>query len=83
MRVLFFYSSAEWSGSARAFASAAVAMAGRGYQCTFVCRADSKVEERLTPNTEHLPGVELAPTPLGGPWMHESLRLRQVLAARR
>jgi hypothetical protein len=79
MRVLFFYSSAEWSGSARAFASAAVAMAGRGYQCTFVCRADSPVEERLTPGPEHLPGVELTPTPLGGPWMHESLRLRQVL----
>ena len=79
MRVLFFYSSAEWSGSARAFASAAVAMSGRGYQCTFVCRADSPVEERLTPGAEHLPGVELAPTPLGGPWMHESLRLRQVL----
>jgi hypothetical protein len=54
-------------------------MAGRGYQCTFVCRADSPVEERLTPSTEHIPGVELAPTPLGGPWMHESLRLRQAL----
>ena len=79
MRVLFYYSPAEWSGSARAFAAAAVAMAGRGYQCTFVCRADSSVEERLTPNSERLPGVELAPVPLGGPWMHESLRLRQVL----
>ena len=54
-------------------------MAGRGYQCTFVCRADTPVEERLTPGTERLPGVELTPIPLGGPWMHESLRLRQVL----
>src|SRR5688500_6631589 len=79
VRVLFYYSPAEWSGSARAFATAAVAMAGRGYQCTFVCRADSAVEERLTPGTERLPGVELTPAPLGGPWMHESLRLRQVL----
>ena len=79
MRVLFYYSPAEWSGSARAFAAAAVAMAGRGYQCTFVCRADSAVEERLTPGNERLPGVELTPVPLGGPWMHESLRLRQVL----
>jgi hypothetical protein len=79
VRVLFYYSSAEWSGSARAFATAAVAMAGRGYQCTFVCRADSPVEDRLTPSGERLPGVELTPVPLGGPWMHESLRLRQVL----
>jgi glycosyltransferase involved in cell wall biosynthesis len=79
VRVLFYYSPAEWSGSARAFASAAVAMAGRGYQCTFVCRGDSAVEHRLTPNAERLPGVEVAPVPLGGPWMHESLRLRQVL----
>ena len=54
-------------------------MAGRGYQCTYVCRADSAVETRLTPSTEMLPGVELTPVPLGGPWMHESLRLRQVL----
>ena len=54
-------------------------MAGRGYQCTVVCRADSPVEDRLTPNAERLPGVELTPVPLGGPWMHESLRLRQVL----
>ena len=54
-------------------------MAGRGYQCTYVCRADSAVEDRLTPSAERLPGVELTPMPLGGPWMHESLRLRQVL----
>ncbi len=54
-------------------------MAGRGYQCTYVCRADSAVEDRLTPGAERLPGVELTPVPLGGPWMHESLRLRQVL----
>ena len=54
-------------------------MAARGYQCTFVCRADSPVEDRLTPNADRLPGVELTPIPLGGPWMHESLRLRQVL----
>jgi len=79
LRVLFYYSAAEWSGSARAFSAAAVAMAGRGYQCTYVCRADSPVEERLTPGAEHLPDVELSAVPLGGPWMHESLRLRQVL----
>src|SRR4051812_5628685 len=54
-------------------------MAGRGYQCTYVCRADSTVEDRLTPGAEKLPGVELTPMPMGGPWMHESLRLRQVL----
>ena len=79
MRVLFYYSAPEWSGSARAFAAAAVAMAGRGYQCTYLCRADSPVEERLTPGAERLRGVELTPVPLGGPWMNESLRLRQVL----
>ncbi|MDF2772625.1 MAG: glycosyl transferase group 1 [Geminicoccaceae bacterium] len=79
MRVLFYYSPAEWSGSARAFGAAAVALAGRGYQCTYVCRADSAVEQRLSPAAEALPGVELTPVPMGGPWMHESLRLRQVM----
>lgn len=54
-------------------------MAGRGYQCTYVCRADSPVEQRLSPGEEMLPGVELTPLPMGGPWMHESLRLRQLL----
>jgi len=54
-------------------------MAGRGYQCTYVCRADSPVEQRLSPGAEVLPGVELTPMPMGGPWMHESLRLRQLL----
>ena len=54
-------------------------MAGRGYQCTYLCRADSAVEDRLMSTTDRLPGVELAPIPLGGPWMNESLRLRQVL----
>jgi glycosyltransferase involved in cell wall biosynthesis len=79
LRVLFYYSPAEWSGSARAFGAAAVALAGRGYQCTYVCRADSPVEQRLTPNADALPGVEFTPMPMGGPWMHESLRLRQLL----
>ncbi len=79
MRVLFYYSPDEWSGSARAFAAASVALAGRGYQCTYVCRADSAVEQRLTPSADALPGVELAPLPMGGPWMHESLRLRQLM----
>lgn len=60
-------------------ATAAVALAARGYQSTFVCRADSRVEERLSPPTGALPGVETTPIPMGGPWMHESLRLRQVL----
>lgn len=54
-------------------------MAARGYQCTYVCRADSVAEQHLTPSAEVLPGVELVPMPMGGPWMNESLRLRQVL----
>jgi glycosyltransferase involved in cell wall biosynthesis len=54
-------------------------MAGRGYQCTYLCRADSSVEDRLMSSAGRLPGVELTPMPLGGPWMNESLRLRQVL----
>jgi hypothetical protein len=79
LRVLFYYSPAEWSGSARTFAAAAMALARRGYQSTYVCRADSAVERRLTPADTVLPGVELTPIAVGGPWMHESLRLRQVL----
>lgn len=61
------------------FAAASVALAGRGYQCTYVCRADSAVEQRLTPSADALPGVEFAPMPMGGPWMQESLRLRQLM----
>ena len=47
MRVLFYHGSRAWSGSARAFATAARGLSERGHTVTFLCEPDSLVEERL------------------------------------
>lgn len=74
MRVLFYYSHPDWSGAARAFASAATGLAERGYQVTFACAADSVVEHRLSQapfDVIALPGEASASA--------QSWRLRQAL----
>lgn len=73
MRVLFYYSSPEWSGGARAFASVGAALADR-YQVTFVCAADSLVERRLA----RAP-FEVIPLPTDDSGFVQSYRLRKVL----
>src|SRR5687767_8674271 len=75
MRVLFYYSSRHWSGSARSFAAAAAGLAPRGYQVTYVCHEESQVERRLSYG-----GYEVVALPMGGTWVADALRLRQVLS---
>jgi len=75
MRALFYSAARHWSGSARAFAATATGLIERGYQVTYVCRADGVVERRLTAAG----GYEIVPLLMGGPWVNVSLRLRQVL----
>lgn len=73
MRVLFYYSAPEWSGSARAFASVGAALADR-YQVTFVCAAASIVERRLSQAP-----FEVVPLPTDDSGFVQSFRLRKVL----
>lgn len=47
MRILFHCASRDWSGSTRAFASLAYGLSQRGHAVTFVCPAESAVEQRL------------------------------------
>ncbi len=77
MRVLFYYSSPAWSGSARAFATLARTLAARGSQVTFVCPADSAVEQRLAGD-----GYEVFPFEPGGGTLRQAWRLRRVLRDR-
>jgi glycosyltransferase involved in cell wall biosynthesis len=74
MRVLFYHTASEWSGSARAFAAAAAALMTRGFQITYVCATESGVEQRLASAP-----FDVVALPMGGPWPADSLRLRQVL----
>src|SRR5215207_2769365 len=74
MRVLFLHSGREWSGEARVFAVAGRALMGRGYQVTYACRAESIVEQRATDE-----GLEAVPMDLGGPWILQAHRLKEIL----
>jgi glycosyltransferase involved in cell wall biosynthesis len=74
MRVLFFHSGREWSGSARVLADAARGLTERGMAVTFVCRPDSAVEERL-----HTTGCDLVTIDMEGSWRGVSWRLRRVI----
>ena len=74
MRTLFYYSSAQWSGAARAFSVAARGLAAYGAQVTVACRAGSKAEEGFT-----TAGLDLVPIPRTGSATREALRLRTAL----
>src|SRR5689334_17007258 len=65
MRVLFFHTGREWSGEARVFAAAGRVLMTRGYQVTYACPAEE--------------GLETVPMDLGGPWLMQAHRLKQVL----
>ena len=74
MRVLFFHSGREWSGTARVLAEAATGLAARGLQVTFVCRPGSAVEERLSAT-----GYDIIPLDMDGSWRSVAWRLRKVI----
>src|SRR5215207_5604233 len=77
MRVLFYHSSPDWTGSSRAFADAGRLLLGRGYQVVFVCPPESTVEQAIAGER-----FEVIPLETDGSWITESVRLRQVLLDR-
>jgi hypothetical protein len=74
MRVCFYHAEPEWSGRARAFGDAAVALRARGYEVTFVCPRGSAVERRLATAGHDPIGIRT-----GGPWPVVGWRLGRVL----
>jgi glycosyltransferase involved in cell wall biosynthesis len=77
VRVLFYYSSPVWTGSARVFASAARGLADRGYQVTYVCPPGGAVEARVAAE-----GCEVIPFEAGGAVALESWRLHHLFLER-
>ncbi len=77
MRVLFYYSAPQWTGSARAFAAAARGLGDRGYQVTFVCPGSSAVEVRAAAE-----GCDVIPLAPGGSLPVRSWRLQRILTER-
>ena len=74
MRVCFYHAEPEWSGRARAFADAAVALRERGYEVSLVCPRGSAVERRLSAAGHNVIGIRT-----GGGWLRVGWRIRQVL----
>ena len=77
MRVLFYYSSRQWTGSARVFAAAGRGLAERGYQVTCVCPPAGGVEARAAAE-----GCEVIGLDPDAPLLVESWRLQRILAER-
>ena len=77
MRVLFYHTAAEWSGSARIFDAAARGLAARRWEVTFACPGGSVVEGRVARG-----GYDVVPLSPGGGWLTESWRLREILLQR-
>lgn len=74
MRVLFYDSSDDRAGSARAFLSAARALAARDHQVTLACSASSEMEALAT-----AAGVDVVPLLPNGTTAGDAWRLRDVL----
>ena len=74
MRVLFYDSSDDRAGSARAFLSAARALAKRNHQVTLACAASSEMEALAT-----AAGVDVVGLPAAGSTAGDAWRLRDVL----
>lgn len=77
MRVLFYDSSDDRAGSARAFLTAARALAGRGHQVTLACCENSRIEALAA-----AAGVEVVALPRDGSTAGDAWRLRDVLKAK-
>ena len=74
MRVLFYDSSDDRAGSARAFLSAARALAARQHQVTLACATSSEMEALAT-----AAGVDVVALPAAGTTAGDAWRLREVL----
>jgi hypothetical protein len=61
VRALFYYTAPGWSGSARAFATAARGLAARGEPVTVACCADTPAEQSFARR-----GIEVVAHPPGG-----------------
>jgi glycosyltransferase involved in cell wall biosynthesis len=77
VRVLFYYSSPEWTGSARVFAAAGRGLAARGYQVTFVCPGGGVVEARAAAE-----GCDVIPLEATGSALVRGWRLQRILSER-
>jgi hypothetical protein len=74
MRVLFYHSARDWSGSSRAFAAAAQGLAARGASVTVVCRADTSAEQAFLGD-----GLDVVPLVMSDSVSRDAWRLRTVL----
>ncbi|MFN2565862.1 MAG: glycosyltransferase family 4 protein [Gemmatimonadaceae bacterium] len=77
MRLLFLHTGNDWAGTARAFASAARGLTGRGHQTTVACVAGSVVEARASRHE-----LDVIPLPTGSSGARDAWRLRGVLQQR-
>ncbi|HEY7899312.1 MAG: glycosyltransferase [Gemmatimonadales bacterium] len=80
MKYLFLHSGREWSGTARAFASAAHGLARRGHSVTFAAEPDSTVERVVseTATSPERPLLDVEPMTLGGTWLGAARRLARL-----
>lgn len=77
MRVLFYHTAADWSGSARAFAIGAQGLVTHGATVTVVCRADSAAEQAFASQ-----GLDVVSLPISDSVSRDAWRLRGVLKER-
>jgi glycosyltransferase involved in cell wall biosynthesis len=77
VRVLFYYSSPDWTGSARAFVAAGRGLAARGAQVTFVCPGGGPVEARAAAD-----GCDVVALEPAGALLLRSWRLQRILSQR-
>ena len=74
MRALFYVDTAEWNGSARAFAAAARALVARGWQVTYACCAGGSACGRA----ERL-GLEVVKLEADAMWLSRTGDLRKAI----
>lgn len=82
MNYLFLHAAREWSGTAHAFADAALGLARRGHEVTLAVEPDSTVEQALSSMTGATPGgrplVAVEPLSFEGTWLGAAQRLRTL-----
>ncbi|MEO6778725.1 MAG: glycosyltransferase [Gemmatimonadaceae bacterium] len=80
MNYLFLHSGREWTGSARAFASAAHGLAHRGHAVTFAADPDSTVERVVseTGTSRERPLLHVESIDLRASWFAAARRLRRM-----